>query len=428
MRRVTLIIPLTRTAVRSLMLHKLRSFLTMLGLVFGVASVIVMLAIAEGASYEAQQQIESLGVRNIIVRSKKPIEDTQTGNTGSESVLAYGLTWDDLDRIRQTIKVATGATPLREFRKEVRHPNRSLEGRVVGATPDYLELTSSGLQSGRFLQAVDLSGYKNVCVIGSELADELFPYENPLQKTVRVGANHFYRIVGVTEYRSPTGGAGSSLSAEDFNRDVYIPVTTDRARFGEMIIHETSGSRSFERIELSQITVQIDDRKNVPPAATAIEDLLSAFHTKKDYVVIIPLELLQQAEQTQRIFSLLLGSTAGISLLVGGIGIMNIMLATVTERTREIGIRRALGARRQDIISQFLIETALLSLVGALLGAAFGLSVPFAVSWLSGRVTIITPAAPLIAIAVAFLVGTSFGVYPARRAARLHPIEALRNE
>ncbi|MEO2018794.1 MAG: ABC transporter permease, partial [Fuerstiella sp.] len=343
-------------------------------------------------------------------------------------VLAYGLTWDDLDRIRQTIKVATGATPLREFRKEVRHPNRSLEGRVVGATPDYLELTSSGLQSGRFLQAVDLSGYKNVCVIGSELADELFPYENPLQKTVRVGANHFYRIVGVTEYRSPTGGAGSSLSAEDFNRDVYIPVTTDRARFGEMIIHETSGSRSFERIELSQITVQIDDRKNVPPAATAIEDLLSAFHTKKDYVVIIPLELLQQAEQTQRIFSLLLGSTAGISLLVGGIGIMNIMLATVTERTREIGIRRALGARRQDIISQFLIETALLSLVGALLGAAFGLSVPFAVSWLSGRVTIITPAAPLIAIAVAFLVGTSFGVYPARRAARLHPIEALRNE
>ena len=428
MRRLMLIIPLTRTAIRSLMLHKLRSFLTMLGLVFGVASVIVMLAIAEGASFEAQQQIESLGVRNIIVRSKKPIEDTESGNSGSEFVLAYGLTWDDLDRINATIKVATGATPLREFRKEIRHLNRSLEGRVVGATADYLELTSSKLQSGRFLQPVDVSSYQNVCVIGSELADKLFPYENPLQKTVRIGANHFYRIVGVTEYRSPTGGAGSSLSAEDYNRDVYIPVTTDRARFGEMIVYETSGSQSFERIELSQITVQIDDRKNVQKAATAIEDLLAAFHTKQDFSVIIPLELLKQAEQTQRIFSLLLGSTAGISLLVGGIGIMNIMLATVTERTREIGIRRALGAKRSDIISQFLIETALLSLAGAMLGAVLGLAVPSAVSWMTGRVTIITPFAPLLAVGVAFLVGTSFGVYPARRAAMLHPIEALRNE
>jgi len=428
MRRLMLIIPLTRTAIRSLMLHKLRSFLTMLGLVFGVASVIVMLAIAEGASFEAQQQIESLGVRNIIVRSKKPIEDTESGNSGSEFVLAYGLTWDDLDRINATIKVATGATPLREFRKEIRHLNRSLEGRVVGATADYLELTSSKLQSGRFLQPVDVSSYQNVCVIGSELADKLFPYENPLQKTVRIGANHFYRIVGVTEYRSPTGGAGSSLSAEDYNRDVYIPVTTDRARFGEMIVYETSGSQSFERIELSQITVQIDDRKNVQKAATAIEDLLATFHTKQDFSVIIPLELLKQAEQTQRIFSLLLGSTAGISLLVGGIGIMNIMLATVTERTREIGIRRALGAKRGDIISQFLIETALLSLAGAMLGAVLGLAVPSAVSWMTGRVTIITPFALLLAVGVAFLVGTSFGVYPARRAAMLHPIEALRNE
>ncbi|MEZ6059718.1 MAG: ABC transporter permease [Planctomycetaceae bacterium] len=428
MRRIFLLIPLIRAAVRSLTLHKLRSFLTMLGLVFGVASVIVMLAIAEGASYEAQQQIESLGVRNIIVRSKKPVEDTESQNASSEFVLAYGLTWDDLDRIRTTLKCATGATPLREFRQQVRHLNRSLEGRVVGATPDYLELTSSSLQSGRFLEPIDLSRYHNVCVIGAELAEELFPYENPLQKTVRIGANHFYRIVGVTNYRSPTGGAGSSLSAEDYNRDVYIPVSTDRARFGEMIVYETSGSQSVERIELSQITVQIDDRDNVRKAATVIEDVLGAFHTKEDYAVTIPLELLEQAEQTQRIFSLLLGSTAGISLLVGGIGIMNIMLATVTERTREIGIRRALGAKRADIISQFLIETALLSFTGALLGAVLGLVVPSIVSWASGRETIITPEAPIIAVAVAMLVGTSFGVYPARRAAMLHPIEALRSE
>ena len=428
MGRLLLIGPLIRAAIRSLLLHKLRSFLTMLGLVFGVASVIVMLAIAEGASFEAQQQIESLGVRNVIVRSKKPIEDAQDRNSEAETVLAYGLTWDDLDRIRTTVSVAEAATPLREFRQEVRHLNRSLEGRVVGVTPEFLDLTGSSMQAGRYIEPVDVSLTNNVCVIGSELADELFPYENPLQKTVRVGAKHFYRIVGVTNYRAPTGGAGSSLSAEDFNRDVYIPITTDRARFGEMIIYETSGSQSFERIELSQITVQIDDRKHVRQAARVIEDLLSAFHTKQDYAVVIPLELLEQAEQTQRIFSLLLGSTAGISLLVGGIGIMNIMLATVTERTREIGIRRALGARRIDIISQFLVETALLSLAGALMGAALGLTVPSLVSWLSGRRTIITLEAPAIAVAVALVVGTAFGVYPARRAAMLHPIEALRNE
>ncbi len=179
MRYLRLAIPLLRTAVQSLMLHKLRSFLTMLGLVFGVASVIVMLAIAEGAASEAQKQIESLGVRNIIVRSMKPIADSSARNAEAETVLSYGLTWDDLERLKVAITVATGVTPLREFRQEVRHLNRSLEGRVVGVTPDYLQLKSGAIGVGRFIEPTDLSQLQNVCVLGSELAETLFPSEKP---------------------------------------------------------------------------------------------------------------------------------------------------------------------------------------------------------------------------------------------------------
>ncbi len=428
LRRFLLVLPLLRMAVRSLSLYKLRSFLTVLGLVFGVASVIVMLAIAEGASYEAYQQIESLGVRNLIVQSVKPIEETRKQSEETQRVLAYGLSWEDLNRIRLTIPSVTGATPLREFRQEIRFLDRGLEGRVVGATPEYLQLTSLQLAQGRFLEDTDLGRLRNVCVIGSELAERLFPYQNAMGKSIRVGPKHYYQVIGVTKYKAPTGGAGSSLSGQEFNRDVYIPITTDRARFGEIIFFGKAGSQSFERVELSQITVQIDGLEHVKPTARVLEGMLAEFHPKGDYAVTIPLELIEQAEQTQRIFSLLLGSTAGISLLVGGIGIMNIMLATVTERTREIGIRRALGARRRDIVWQFLIETAFLSLTGGLLGLVLGLALPQAVSWIFGRTTIVSFWSPALSLCVALVVGISFGVYPARRAAQLDPVEALQHE
>ena len=370
-------------AVRNLLLHKLRSVLTVMGLVFGVASVIAMLAIAEGASLEAQRQIEQRGATNVIVRSIKPTADKESRQ--EESVLIYGLTYADLERIEETVPTVVGATPLREFVQEMRYLDRSIDGTVVGATPDYSSMNHVEMMQGRFLSEIDLDTFQNVCVIGHDIAEKLFPYENPVGKSIRIGRQHYYRIVGVAAYKAPSSGAGSSLSGIDYNKHAYVPLSTNRLRFGELIIFGNSGSRNFERIELSQITVAVNKIDEVKRTSETIEGLLAQFHPRGDYAITVPLELLEKAEATKRIFNLVLGSIAGISLLVGGIGIMNIMLATVTERTREIGIRRALGARRWDITVQFLLECTVLSCTGGMLGVVVGLVVPDAVTRLSGQ-------------------------------------------
>ena len=416
-------------ALRNLALHKLRSTLTVLGLIFGVSSVVAMLAIAEGASAEAQRQINELGATNIILQSLKPMEDLKKTRGQNESFIAsYGLTHQDYDRIVETIPTVIKATPLREFRQEVRHLDQVLDCRIVGAEPSLLSLTGQKLASGRFLESTDLTMFANVAVLGHEVAETLFPFGNPIGQSVRIGEQHYYTIVGVTGFKAPSAGTGSSLAAQDFNKDVYIPLTTNRVRFGEVMMSQKSGSFTAERIELSQITVTIDKNENVLKTANAIRSLLKQFHEKEDYGVTVPLELLEKAEATKRIFNLVLGSIASISLLVGGIGIMNIMLATVTERTREIGIRRALGAKKKDITFQFLVETAVISASGGLIGVALGLAAPPIVARFTGIPAVVQPLAPVIAFAIAVVTGVGFGLYPARRAASMDPVEALRSE
>jgi putative ABC transport system permease protein len=403
--------------------------LTVLGLIFGVSSVIAMLAIAEGASLEAQRQIAELGATNIIVRSVKPLDDVNPSKQQNDSfIFKYGLTYQDFDRILQTLPTVVGATPIREFRQTARHFDKEIECRVVGANPDFLRVTAHKIAEGRFLSDSDMLMFANVCVLGAEAAEKLFPFGGPIGQTVRLGENHYYRIIGVTAFKASSAGTGSSFAAQDFNKDVYIPLTTDRARFGEVLTNEKQGSYTAERIELSQVTIAVDSMDNVKPTNEALESMLKQFHAKKDYEITVPLELLEKAEATKRIFNLVLGSIASISLIVGGIGIMNIMLATVSERTREIGIRRALGARRSDIINQFLIETTVMSASGGLIGVLLGLAAPSLVGHLSGMPVVVRPWSPIVAFLIAVSIGLVFGVYPARRAALLDPVEALRAE
>ncbi len=420
-----------RLGVRSLWLHRLRSLLTVLGIVFGVCSVIAMLAIGEGASFEAQEQIKNLGSQNIILRSVKPPEEQKVSDKGSQNyVLQYGLTYKDISRIRATIPGVVIVLPARNMRDYVWNISRRVDTEIVGTFPWYPEMRNHRVTTGRFFTDVDMQAQANVCVLGAEMVPSLFPLETPLGKHVRVGAD-YYQVIGVMEPRSlepvgeTSGTAGSSKPAA--NR-MFIPIETAKLRYGEVLMRRRSGSFEAERVELHEATVKVDSLEDVTMVADAVKQVLQRNHIKKDYEVIVPLDLLRRAERTKQIFNIVLGSIAAISLLVGGIGIMNIMLASVTERTREIGIRRALGARKHDIVAQFLVETVLLSGAGGIIGVLLGVAVPFIVSHFAGMKTIITLWSPLLAFSISAFVGVVFGLYPASRAANMDPVEALRHE
>ena len=420
-----------RLGIRSLWLHSLRSLLTVLGIVFGVCSVIAMLAIGEGASFEAQEQIKNLGSQNIILRSVKPPEEEKVSNKGNQSyVLQYGVTYTDVRRIRATIPGVTVMLPARNIRDYVWHISRRVDCEVVGTVPWYPEMRNHHVATGRFFNDADMDERTSVCVLGAEMAPALFPLDSPLGKHVRVGGE-YYQVIGIMEPRGQgpkteeTGDAANNTTAA---HRMFIPLETAKQRYGEVLMRRRTGSFEAERVQLHEVTVKVASLEQVTGVADAIKAVLERNHKKKDYEIVVPLELLKRAERTKQIFNIVLGSIAAISLLVGGIGIMNIMLASVTERTREIGIRRALGARRRDIITQFLVETVLLSGAGGILGVALGVAIPFVVAHTAGMKTIITFWSPLLAFTISGLVGIIFGLYPAFRAAQMDPVEALRHE
>ncbi len=422
-----------RLGLKNLLLNKLRSLLTMLGVVLGVASVIAMLAIGEGSKREAIEQIRRLGARNIIVNSVKPgsrVEDEQPESTGEQSielVAEYGITFQDYSTLVEALPTLEQALPVIQLRRDVMRRHRILENaRVLGVTPGYFAARRLRLYRGRLLTERDLQRRANVAVLGPIAALRLFGHRDPLDGVVYIGSDA-YRVIGVLH--SVRGMAtGNTRSVIEEDRRIYIPLTAARYRFGEVQVVRASGSIEFEKVQLHQVILTCKSMELVEPTATMVHELLERSHTDaKDYEVQVPLELLRRAEREKRIWNLVLGSIAGISLLVGGIGIMNIMLATITERTREIGIRRALGAKRRHILLQFLVETLVLSCIGGLVGVALGVAIPLWVQYMAGLRVHITVWSIALAFGISALVGVTFGLYPARRAANMDPIEALRH-
>ncbi|MCP5538858.1 MAG: ABC transporter permease [Akkermansiaceae bacterium] len=436
--------------LKSLWLHKLRSMLTALGIVFGVASVIAMLAIGEGASHEAQEQIKNLGSQNVILESVKPTNSSTAGEEQRSLVLEYGLTYRDIEQIRNTIPGVNVVVPARRIKDFLWNLSISVDADILGTVSWYPEMRNRRLLKGRFFTEVEMKNRSNVCVLNQDLARKLFPLEESVGKDIRLQKS-YYRVIGVIETkatgasedaaagksgggkgakgkRSEASGGGAGGEDEEAAMEMMMPLETLVERFGEVLFKYRSGSFEAEKVDLHEVTVKIEDPAKVVSAAEGIRHVLERNHKNVDYKITVPLELLRRAERTKQIFNIVLGSIAAISLLVGGIGIMNIMLATVTERTREIGIRRALGAKQRDIVMQFLIETILLSGTGGVIGVAVGLAIPMAVTYFADMMTVIRVWAPAMAFTISVLTGVVFGIYPALRAASMNPVEALRHE
>jgi len=413
-----------RLGIENLLLHKLRSLLTTLGVVFGVGSVVAMLSVGEGASKEALEQIRKLGSNNIIISAIKAVEEETQSNVRSMMMGIYGLTYEDHLRVSETYDTIEKTAPVKLVRKEGRLGTRSLELRVVGTTAEWFELVQRPIIAGRILVPSDQTNQSPVAVLTEFGARKLLATQATIGQTLRLAGNYF-EVVGII--KSESGQAGN-IQIPDQQIDAYIPISVARSYFGDIFMKMASGTRTMEKVELHQIIVQVDSSDSVEPTAAAIERMLERFHKRKDYIVSVPLALLKQAEQTKRTFNIVLGSIACISLLVGGIGIMNIMLASVTERTREIGIRRAIGAKRKQIVVQFLIETVVLSTVGGSVGIGIGIFIPLIITFFSGMPTVITMASIYLPLFISASIGIIFGLYPAARAAKVDPIIALRHE
>lgn len=420
--------------IKNIMLRKLRSLLTVLGIILGVGSVISMLAIGEGSKQEALALIRELGQNNVIIRSVKPdpgnssSTSTTAATQSRSSVLEYGLKYSDYARLKATLPTIMQAVPIALLISDAQNAQfRIPNARILGTTPEFLQVKNLRVLRGRFLTAADQYNTSNVAVLAAGAAERLFQLTDPLGKSVLLGED-VYRIVGVLASQATGTATPGAIGQSNLNDDIYIPLSCAQRRFGEVRAIRALGTRSYEKSELNEITLQVSHESLVSQTAAMADKLVRQAHPRaEDFEIQVPLELLQRAEREKRIWNLVLGCIAGISLVVGGIGIMNIMLATVTERTREIGIRRALGARRFDITLQFLIETVLLSSVGGVLGVALGLTIPLAVSHFAEIETVVSWWSVILAFSISVGIGLIFGIYPARRAAMMDPIEALRH-
>ncbi|HPY58974.1 MAG TPA: ABC transporter permease [Bacteroidales bacterium] len=407
---------IVRVALHALMDHKFRSFLTMLGIIFGVASVIAMLSIGEGAKREAIAKYQDLGVNNIIVREKK------LSNAELEEVRARfspGLSINDARVIKEIVPEVAQVAPQAEKESEVKMGDMSAKSTVIGITPAFIEILNYETEEGSFITADHYNNSLKVCVLGAGLANSFFSNQSALGKMVKVD-DQWLEVVGVMKSKAVFTETVGELASRDLNNDVYLPLTTFNKRFAKENLLES---------EIKQITVRVNSSDKLMESAALIRSILDRHHfNNQDYSIVIPFELLKQEEKERQIYNILLGAIAAISLIVGGIGIMNIMLASVMERTREIGIRRAIGARKKDIMSQFVVEAVAISITGGLIGVVLGVVLSFSISLFTDVTTYIRVYSIFIAFFFSVLVGISFGYLPAKNAANLEPIESIRYE
>jgi putative ABC transport system permease protein len=435
-----------RLGLKNLRLHMLRSALTSLGIILGVAAVIVMVSIGEGNKRAALRGIEALGATNIIVRSSRPPEAGSMSGEERSFIAKFGLTRQEFERIKASLPDVDSAVPLKSVGGEISYRAHRLPSQVYGVTPELRDVANLRVAPrGRYITHEDVRRRASVAVIGSEVAQKFFQLRDPLGATFRVD-DQLFRVIGVLEPVGLAGGAGSALVGRDLNKDVHIPMTTAVLQFGDTVIRRQTGSFSGEEVELSEIYITASSTDTVLNTAARVRRLIEIEHPDfNDVQIVVPWELLEEAKKTALVWNVVLISIAAISLLVGGIGIMNIMLASVTERTREIGIRRALGATRHHIVAQFLVETGSLTGAGGLLGIAFGLLVSVGIGhvlpWIlnlpimqghfeniTAVETRITAWSIMVSFLVAAGVGLIFGIYPAVVASRQDPIVALRHD
>ena len=411
-------LPDLRLGFENLLLHKLRSLLTMLGMIFGVAAVVSMLSIGAGAQQQVMAFIEQLGVRNLIVEAK---ESTDWEALRKVRQLSPGLTFQDLRVIRSNVAGIVALTPRKRFAptKLIPKPQREMP-LVYGVDSAYQSIAKLRVVAGRFFDPEENDRAAAVCVLGHGAKASLFGPQETLGQYVKVN-EQWFRVIGVVgpQLNSQTELAG--LPPQDLNNLVYVPLLA--------AVFRLEDTRSNLKDEIDGIYLELEPATDSFSTGEVLRGILNTSHRNAgDFSVVVPAELLAEQKRTQRIFDMVMVAIASISLLVGGIGIMNIMLAGILERTREIGVRRAVGARQADIIRQFLIEAILISFVGGLIGILAGFGMSRLIAWLAGWSTIVTLGSILLAFLVSVSVGLIFGMYPALKAARLDPVEAIRYE
>lgn len=405
-----------RIAINGLRDHKFRSFLTMLGIIFGTASVIAMISIGEGAKKQAMAKYQDLGVSNIIIRDK---DLTDADLELVRTKFSQGLTLDDTRAIGEIVPGVKGVAPQSEAKLDAMYSDKSSKATVIGVIPEVTNILNFRIDKGIFIDNDHYDRQLKVCVLGANIARELFSYEDPLGKDIKLG-DQWFEVAGVLKTKALFTETIGELAARDLNNDVYIPLSTFSKRIPKL--NPLSS-------ELKQATIKLESSERLIESADVIKSILKRRHfNNDDFSIIIPYELMEQEKREGRIYNLLLASIAAISLIVGGIGIMNIMLASVLERTQEIGIRRAVGGRRSDIMGQFVSEAMGISITGGLIGVFLGIVLSLGIGLLTEVKTNLTLYSIFIAFGFSVIVGITFGYLPAKRAADLKPIESIRHE